>query len=851
MKQNFTCCCMQQRILLRRCLKKCVLLLVLVTGMQAVFAGTQYYVKPDGNDGLDGLTVGTAFLTLNHFAAIAQPGDVCNIKGGIYYNQTCYLSNPGTGLKGSAGNEIVFRAVDGEVPIFDGTGAPDNYLFYGYADNTKSLAYLTFDGIIMRNYNRGGIGLDGNVSVNQADDYGQSNIQITHITVRHCLVDQCGQKGFTFAGCSDVLVEDCMACRNGWDPNWGSWSSNFNMFKVWGDNVLVQRCIAFHGVDVSSYHTDGNGFIVDLSYYHSHVKFWNNVALLNGGAGIIMTNSSGGRLANNSVYQNSQDPDYGTTYGNVRCGIGTYDVAGRNDLVLENNIVVQSTGTAFNTDGNSLTGSTVQNNDIQGMSGYVDPSFVNAGAGDVSLQSGSPVINTGISDANTPADALYYDPAIITSQTSGQKKSWWTLAPDYDYITSKGGLKYCIYSIPHNGTADKGAREYAGSTGGSAGPTVYDDALQNGWTYDGWNAGYNISNANPVEAGTKSIAVQVTGAWGAIRFNNTASQNVSGYSGFTFWAYGGSGGNNIQVVFKNNGTESGRKTVFITGGSWNAYTINLSEVGSPAAVNEIWIQDANGAAQNTFYVDDIRFATNNTDYVLYDDAVQDGWSNDSWSANYNAANTSPVAAGTKSTSIQITAAWGAMRYNRSSPKALNGFSSFVFSAYGASGGNSLQIVFKNNGTETGRKSVNITGGSWNSYTVNLADVGSPSAVNEIWIHDGSGGAQPAFYIDQVRFTTGNSFAAKTAVMAQQNKAAAMQLYPNPVTGNSITVTLPLSTAAKGYFSVVDNGGHLQHMQAALLQKVNRVGLPYLPAGVYMLVAATADGRRFMTRFIKQ
>ncbi|MCU0354736.1 MAG: carbohydrate-binding protein [Cytophagales bacterium] len=160
---------------------------------------------------------------------------------------------------------------------------------------------------------------------------------------------------------------------------------------------------------------------------------------------------------------------------------------------------------------------------------------------------------------------------------------------------------------------------------------IYDDAPQGGWQVGGWggplaNGTYNINNTSPTHNNSaKSIAVQYTQAWAALslssstaqstsgyttfRFRAYGAQSTSGYTTFRFRAYGASGGNRIQVIVKsiNGGTETGRKqNITIPAGQWTDIPVYFNEVGNPATLGEIYIQDMNGAAQSTFYVDDIR-----------------------------------------------------------------------------------------------------------------------------------------------------------------------------------------------------------------------------------------------------
>ena len=148
------------------------------------------------------------------------------------------------------------------------------------------------------------------------------------------------------------------------------------------------------------------------------------------------------------------------------------------------------------------------------------------------------------------------------------------------------------------------------STGSTSGSFVYDDALQNGWTVSS-NSTYNLNSTTQVKNGSKAISMQFA-AYGSLDFNHSPSFSTSGSSKLTFWGYGAAGAaNKVQIFFFNvSGTQTGVKQLVLTGGQWVQYTINLSEVGNPASISKITLQDyagIYGSTQPAFYIDDLVF----------------------------------------------------------------------------------------------------------------------------------------------------------------------------------------------------------------------------------------------------
>jgi len=85
-------------------------------GSIIVSAGAaEYYVATDGNDAAAG-TLDQPFATVQAAADKLQPGDICFVRGGTYF-QAVELS----GLKGTEEAPIIFRAYAGEKVVLDGT----------------------------------------------------------------------------------------------------------------------------------------------------------------------------------------------------------------------------------------------------------------------------------------------------------------------------------------------------------------------------------------------------------------------------------------------------------------------------------------------------------------------------------------------------------------------------------------------------------------------------------------------------------------------------------------------------------------------------------------------------------
>jgi len=145
--------------------------------------------------------------------------------------------------------------------------------------------------------------------------------------------------------------------------------------------------------------------------------------------------------------------------------------------------------------------------------------------------------------------------------------------------------------------------------------------------------------------------------------------------------------------------------------------------------------------------------------VVYGDALASGWSNSSWGATVNLANTKPVLAGNDSVAYTVKSAWGGFYLRSTTPMSTVGHTALSFAAQGTKAGQRYSVaVYSAAGQLLGRSVVltNYGGdppvGTWATYTVpfdadNLNMAGQP--ISGILIQDYSGKAQPALYLDNL------------------------------------------------------------------------------------------------------
>ncbi|GAA3240893.1 carbohydrate binding domain-containing protein [Dactylosporangium siamense] len=559
-------------------------------------AATTYYVATNGTTSNPG-TESQPFATINQFMALAQPGDTVYVRGGTYSIGETYLS-----ASGNANGWITIRNYPGETPVLDGGGSAGVAFYYGEGNQGVGKgSYVVIDGFVIRNYWRSGI----NIGCCSAD--GSTDQSVSHVIVRNNVIDRTGQNGITFMQAGDVTVEHNLIGRTGWDAGTGSWSSGINLYAMYGTNNRVDGNVTYHNVDVSSYHTDGNGIILDLTYGNGGVTIQNNVAFENGGSGIQLTHSGNSRIVNNTTYENGKEP----TYINGGTGLGFWGSEAMNNEVVSNNVVYQSFGSGLRTDG-GFSNSTVSNNTIAGQDGYQDPAFADANDANFQLQGTSPSVDTGTS-SNAPGSALVFDQQALTQTTSDQPISWYRWAPDFGYILGRGGVANLFGSVarPQGGGYDRGAFERSG-TGvdpGGSGNLISNGEFDNGTT--GWWTWFDTAAAG-------TIGVSAAGLSGAnalkLDLSNGASYDWQAQVGQTLPVTAGT-----QYTLSFRGRADAARSVGVLvqqeGAPYTAYLSGTASLGTsgqtytfqftPTASGNAYVKFQAGGSGTDLYLDAI------------------------------------------------------------------------------------------------------------------------------------------------------------------------------------------------------------------------------------------------------
>ena len=163
---------------------------------------------------------------------------------------------------------------------------------------------------------------------------GSYRIQFLRNTVQNT-----GAAGFSGSGCDYVTVDHNLFYHVGYGTGWGS-AVTFNTF-VWADTAAgfhsyVTNNIISGTSDESTYHSDGNGIIMDGGGNAPTVLIANNLVYENGGRCIHNFNVQNVWIVNNTCYKNGLDSRLGAT--------GEFTNYNAQNIHLINNIALAWTG---------------------------------------------------------------------------------------------------------------------------------------------------------------------------------------------------------------------------------------------------------------------------------------------------------------------------------------------------------------------------------------------------------------------------------------------------------------------------------------------------------------------------
>ncbi len=248
------------------------------------------YVAPSGSSTSLGDSPSSP-LTMAAANTRSVPGSVICLAAGAYRSGFVQAHS------GTASAWITWRSYNGEPVISWDTSQSKNYMF----KVSDGAGYVEFDDITF----------DGASTATAAvgcQNHGH-HIRVLDSTVRYM-----GDAGISLNNCDYATIVGNTVYRFGDYYGWSSGINlNWNAGAFWYDqaagfhNVIADNVVS-GGVDNSSYHTDGNGIILDLGGDISPTLITGNIVYMNGGRGIETLRTTGKvYVVNNTLYKNGLD----------------------------------------------------------------------------------------------------------------------------------------------------------------------------------------------------------------------------------------------------------------------------------------------------------------------------------------------------------------------------------------------------------------------------------------------------------------------------------------------------------------------------------------------------------------
>ncbi len=133
---------------------------------------------------------------------------------------------------------------------------------------------------------------------------------------------------------------------------------------------------------------------------------------------------------------------------------------------------------------------------------------------------------------------------------------------------------------------------------------IYDDAMNPMFWTGGWGGTANYQNTVNVKRGTHSVHINFAGGYGAPMAMGGGTINLADYTALKISVFGAPGSEGLNILIVLNGSSAKGKTITVKEGEWTDFTIPLSELGSPAMLDQVWIVEWSGRG-GVVYVDDL------------------------------------------------------------------------------------------------------------------------------------------------------------------------------------------------------------------------------------------------------
>ncbi|GAA4469675.1 hypothetical protein GCM10023189_57080 [Nibrella saemangeumensis] len=230
--------------------------------------------------------------------------------------------------------------------------------------------------------------------------------------------------------------------------------------------------------------------------------------------------------------------------------------------------------------------------------------------------------------------------------------------------------------------------------------------------------------------------------------------------------------------------------------------------------------------------------------LIYDEALNTGWQEWSWSLKTNYATTSPVKVGTYSASLAYTDGWGGWSIFRNTHLIPTAQTTIRFWMYATTNKQIGVTTYAENDSQASQTySFKPKPNGWQEVVITMPQLGNPARIKRLVVQSQTSGANQ-IYLDNVRIETPNSAVRLAASSAEVPAESRITMSPNPTNG-PVRVQVLTSDTQPGTLTVLDPLGRSVYSQPVPVRAgLNEYtpDLSHLPPGLYLVQWQTAAKR---------
>ena len=139
--------------------------------------------------------------------------------------------------------------------------------------------------------------------------------------------------------------------------------------------------------------------------------------------------------------------------------------------------------------------------------------------------------------------------------------------------------------------------------------------------------------------------------------------------------------------------------------------------------------------------------------TIYDEALAPGWADWSWGTGVRLDDFATVQQGARSIAVSFQHPWAGLKFHHEVGVPTSGITTLRLWVHGgARGGQQLQVYLQNGGWTGPAVALPPLGANWTLVELPLAELGSPSLITDVVLHERNGPHREPFFVDALSLT---------------------------------------------------------------------------------------------------